>query len=380
MATADSNFRPNPTRRLLIAGEIRQELLDRITPEILTLRATGNDPITVYIDSYGGSTRISAVISNLLRTPNQSAQLPRVITVVTGSAASAAADLLASGDYAIAYPESWIYYHGTRRIIEGDLTLESAKEVADALQEANDVFAVRLADRAIERFMFLFLSLRAGFPTIRKKLSLEKDTEVKVFAAALRQRVSPSLRSLVDDAILSFEETLSIDTYIWDRLEPEGKPFGENETEILKLILDFELARNKTKSWTLSAGGLVKAVEDFLVFNDFNFGRQRHFLTKFASGKWGKFFMGEEERNQLLLELKAETNPEKAVQDLVEGRMQPIWYFVYCVCKLLQKRETSLSASDAYWLGIVDEVLGLGLPCLRELVENQPQQESAVSP
>lgn len=124
MAAPDSNYRPNPSRRLIVTGDIRQDLLEKVTPEILGLRANGNDPITVYIDSLGGSTRISAVISNLLRTSDQNSESPRVITVVTGSAASAAADLLASGDYALAYPESWIYYHGTRRMIEGGVTPE----------------------------------------------------------------------------------------------------------------------------------------------------------------------------------------------------------------------------------------------------------------
>jgi hypothetical protein len=42
------------------------------------------------------------------------------------------------------------------------------------------------------------------------------------------------------------------------------------------------------------------------------------------------------------------------------------------VCKLLQQSENTLTATDAYWLGTVDEVLGSRLPCARELVENAP--------
>jgi len=39
---------------------------------------------------------------------------PRIITVAIGDAKSAAANLLALGDYAVAYPRSSIHFHGLR--------------------------------------------------------------------------------------------------------------------------------------------------------------------------------------------------------------------------------------------------------------------------
>ncbi len=42
------------------------------------------------------------------------------------------------------------------------------------------------------------------------------------------------------------------------------------------------------------------------------------------------------------------------------------------LCRILQSDDFSLSAEEAYWLGLVDEVQGSGLPNLRELLENVP--------
>jgi ATP-dependent protease ClpP protease subunit len=113
----DKNYRANPTRSILVGGEINAQLLLQLTPKILELRSASGEPITVYIDSNGGSVRIADMIRGLLNAPDQNGSRCRIITVSTGHAESAAADLLATGDYAIAYPHCSIWYHGTRQAV-----------------------------------------------------------------------------------------------------------------------------------------------------------------------------------------------------------------------------------------------------------------------
>ena len=50
--------------------------------------------------------------------------------------------------------------------------------------------------------------------------------------------------------------------------------------------------------------------------------------------------------------------------------IEPLWYFVVALCRLLQQGENRLTAVDAYWLGLVDEVVGARLPSLRLIAEN----------
>lgn len=110
MGAPDKHFRPDPERGVFVNAPIDQDLLDRLTPRIVTLQSASRDPISVYIDSPGGSTLTASVLDRLLRASNQDFARPcRIITVVTSTAASAAADLLSSGDYAIAYQGSTVY-------------------------------------------------------------------------------------------------------------------------------------------------------------------------------------------------------------------------------------------------------------------------------
>jgi ATP-dependent protease ClpP protease subunit len=378
MPTPDPNYRINDARSVFITGPINQELIDRLTPRIRTLRAENSQPISVYIDSIGGSTRLSAVLVGLLRCSGQDARSPRIITVVTSSAHSAAADLLASGDYAIAYPEAVIHYHGTRRYFDEGITVEAAQSLADDLEQANALFAIRLAERSIERFMFLFLCERSGFPKVRERLGMPNLPDVDTFGAVLRDKLSPSLRRLPARALEDFREARALTSFIFKRLKFQNRDWGRVEVDMFRDILNYELRRNKGRNWTLTGGGLAKAVSDFLMVNDFTFGRQRQYMRKFVERRW-RLFVSEIEQRELEANFSAMENGQEALLKHLEQRMEPLWHFVYSLCKRLQESENTLTAFDAYWLGIVDEVLGVQLPCIRELVEAGPQSADAAT-
>ena len=53
--------------------------------------------------------------------------------------------------------------------------------------------------------------------------------------------------------------------------------------------------------------------------------------------------------------------------------MEPMWSFFVALCHALQEGENELTARDAYWLGLADEVMGeKGLPCMRMFAEYSP--------
>ena len=53
--TPNPAFRPNSNRAIYVQGVIDQQMVNRLTPEIISLHHKSRDPITVYIDSPGGS-------------------------------------------------------------------------------------------------------------------------------------------------------------------------------------------------------------------------------------------------------------------------------------------------------------------------------------
>lgn len=163
MSTPNKDYRENCDRAIYVTGRIDQNLVDRLTPTINSLRLASCDPITAYIDSLGGSSFHAETIRRLIKAPNPDGGVCRVITVATGTAASAAADLLTLGDYAIAYPHSSIFYHGTQRSADTALTYEVASSLASSLEELNERFAVRLARRAFPRFCIRMSQLKDQF-------------------------------------------------------------------------------------------------------------------------------------------------------------------------------------------------------------------------
>ncbi len=378
VAAPSKDFRENPTRAVYLLGRIDQQQVYGVTPEILRLRAESDEPITIYIDSFGGETFFAEQIRSLLHAPNQDSQVCRIITVVTNVAASAAADLLALGDYAIAYKNSFALYHGTRQSSQDALTTEKAESLAKSLKQTNEQFALRLAKRAFQRCVFNYNNLAGQFEDVRKELPGDEKglkSDLECFAYLLYQKLSQGVRDLPHEAFELQRSIAQLNEYIFDdrkfKVEPEGE-LAQMEVEVLKLILDYELKRKRDYPWGLSGGGLLEVERDFNQFIDYFLGEYRGHLESLIP-ELGDLFLADNEFAEWK-GLKKRSAEEKVawLKAKVESKMHPLWYFVVSLFRLLQQGEFALTPRDAYWLGIVDEVIGAAdLPCPRLLLESQ---------
>lgn len=377
MGKALSDFRENPNRAVFVTGEIDEKLIHRLTPELCRLRAANSEPITAYIDSRGGSTLAAEHLFALCKTPTQEGAISRLITVATTRAASAAADLLALGDYAIAYPHAIVHFHGTR-LSSDEITRESAQDLAASLREANEEFALRLAKRVFGRMAFHYTLLKSEFPTLRETAIREKwDTtmasDLECFACAIHSRLSRGPRSprkLPQEAYTLHETLADMSAYVLDKLgesDPD-KPFVATEAEILRHLLDYELAQEKS-DWSLVDGGIDILADDFRNLADFIFGKHKQALQEHIEG-FGVLFLNPAQTARLQKEREGGKNSAKWIEAVVRPIIKPLWYFVVALCRLLQHGENPPTATDAYWLGLVDEVVGQKLPSLRLVAEN----------
>ena len=187
-------YRLNPVRAVHVTGQINRDLVSRITPEILKLQATSRDPITVYMDSPGGNVGSMETILKTLKLTDQDSSEPcHIITAVTTRAASAAADLLSSGDYAVAYPHSAILYHGIRTQENNPLTLESASALNSLLRRTNDIYAIELARKIDDRFSFRFVvarNIQNGFAAIRERRQDPELSDIECFIEFIEDKLS----------------------------------------------------------------------------------------------------------------------------------------------------------------------------------------------
>lgn len=156
----------NWNRCIYITGEINDEMVSELTPKILALRQESSEAITVAINSYGGSLASTEVLIGLLTGPNQDNVRCSIITVATNKAYSAAANLLAYGDYAVALEHSDVLFHDVRFAGMRDVTPDKALNAAKVLRSENEGFSLRLANHVFKRLMWNFIDLQHEFSDI----------------------------------------------------------------------------------------------------------------------------------------------------------------------------------------------------------------------
>jgi len=373
-------FRENALRSVFVLGKIDVQQTYRITPLILKLRAENSDPITVYIDSLGGEIRQAEALRRALQNTDQNGQIVRVITVVRNIAASAAADLLALGEYALAYSGSTIHYHGSRQAVD-DLTSERAASLAQDLEQTNAAYALRLARTAFGRAVFLYGNLTPEFETFRQAVLKEaagksgparEVSDLECFAFGLFQKLSSSNDKLPRKAFVLHQKAIQLVNYVLPKLPKDHSklPPSQLEAAILREVLAFEVENAKSPDWSLSGGGMGQTTEDFRQLLDYLTGEHRGYIGRLLL-EFGPLLVTDKQLPEFQsLESKSEEEKTAWLEANVKSVLEPLWYFTVCLCRLLQRGENSLTAEDAYWLGIVDEVVGSKLPSLRLLLEN----------
>jgi hypothetical protein len=382
LITANKLFRPDPKRAIYIHGTINPELVHSLTPRIVALQAASRDPLTVYIDSRGGDLSSSQAIWKLLTASTQDFQKPcHIITIATTRAASAAADLLSSGDYAVVHPHTTVLYHGSRTFRDLPLTAEFASAVSNFLRMTNDAYATRLVIQIETRLMFRFLFSKSQFENVRKK-SKEPMTDAECFLAVIAEKLSDGARKLFETAVQRkgrYESLLAV-----AKKARKYKRAARTEAARIKAFVDFEYASNKKdKNWTFQAGGLSRLNEDFFLLTEHLSSSDDDRIAALCS-QWGIFAITPEEKASI--DAAPEEERKERLIKKVRPTLEPMWSFFVALCHALQEGENELTATDAYWLGLVDEVLGeINLPSMRMVSEFTPdapqkQDENPVAP
>jgi ATP-dependent protease ClpP protease subunit len=370
----DPDFRPDPGRSIFVTGPIDESTIDRITPEIV--RLLGSDaPITVYIDSPGGSTYYAENLNRSLRMIQQDGRgSNRIITAGLNMAASAASDLLIAGDYAIVQPHTVVLCHGVRQASDGSsVTHEAATNLARSLAMSNEQYALQTASSAISRFIFRVVVLRSEFPAIREAESERavQSSDASCFITALNGRISNHLLALLRQALINRLGTELIDLVAakqYAAIEEKPKTKLEFEAMLLKCIIDREVEEEaEDEEASFRARGLSEIQAKFEVLVN-SHGQNHQAQIDRLVATWGESFLDQTQREQL-----AQTSEEerpKSLRDMVEPTIQSLWFFFVAVCRLLQENDNYLSAEEAYWMGLVDEIAGRNdLPSPRLFVE-----------
>ena len=307
----------------------------------------------------------------LIKAPDQDGRRCRLITVVTGTAASAAADLLALGDYAIAEPQADILYHGSRQALDQVLTFEGASSVVANLQEANERLALRLARSSFRRIIWRVVQLKEPIEKFRSGAG-----GLEELVHALTAKFSPVNATLLMEAVARqkalHEVKASADSYLKSLKNFEQLPEKRLETELLRAIVDYRSRLHKDDDWLLSRTGMQEVMSDFNLIHDY--ASQTKDMDALLE-VYGSLFLTPAQS----AEFKGKSKEEQKIylESHASDKLEVLWYFIVSLCRLLQTRDYQLTAEEAYWMGVVDEVTGSGLQSDREMIEMILSMESA---
>lgn len=381
----------NWDRAIFIDEPLTDGLVRRLTPSILKFRQDSADPITVGIDSPGGSLASLDTLLGLLTGPAQNRSRGKIVTVTTNRAYSAAANLLAFGDYSVALSHSKVLCHDVRYSEVEDVTPSKAMDIAKSLQATNDQFALRLANEIIQRLIWVFIDLKPKFLEVTakwpKKLAKYKSylgeaatpitdvhfVDIASFATILYAKLSQKNDALIDNVmerlgkwvILSnLAETsptfrkkgsripglLDGAKYLHKALSynPESLDGAEGDLKLFFTLLVAEL-NGKNRRFCVN---LDEATRNFFLIESMSDEKHRHSAMRLMLRNERIFF------GKSIKELEDAERSKLVASALPYAQL--FWLFCVSLCRELFEGEHVLTPRDAQLLGLVDEIAGGG--------------------
>lgn len=377
---------------------IDDELVRKLTPQILALRQKSNDPITVAINSPGGSLASMEVLLGLLAGPNQDDLGCMVITVATSKAYSAAANLLSSGSYAIALPHSEVLFHDVRYSGMEDVTSVRALKAARQLESANEGVSLKLANHVFKRLMWNYIDLKHHFGRLqsdRPELVVKYQTAIEacdikpiasvrfdpaLYVALLASHLSKANFSVIDSSMAQLRRwggavVLSKITPIYAqnagevglldgcqklyremRGENVGEDFGGGDkAEALGLFVTLMTARLVSQGARPLETNLEESLSDFKLVSSLNDPKHRFTANKLMLRHKHIFFNSEAAK---ILEGGDDAAKEKIIEEAAP-LVAVMWHICVLMCRELFNGEHTLTPAEAQILGLVNEVPGL---------------------
>jgi ATP-dependent protease ClpP protease subunit len=380
-------------RAIFLQGIIDENLFRSLTPQILKLKEDISRPITIFIDSPGGSPVHASRILGLLRTVDYNGNRPELVTVATGDAASAAADFLTQGDYIMAFRHASLHFHGTRTA-DSEITRDRADMIEAGLEWQDEEAARRLALGVFERFLRLYAKFAdeiAKFRRDHKSEAYEYDdligkglVDIPALISVLSHKVGDDANGLLTASlnemrrikvILAIYKEFAdhkIDSAILGLVTSRIK--GERKTcrmqlRVLEAVIASKLLEDEQLDIRAKSFQAIEA--DFRqvfslaegYFQDDLLDLLLKYKDVFIGGKNGARIKAM--TTALTVEQFDRSKDSRKQFDATIGRAygkaEPLWQYVSTFCRLLNEGENEIEPEDAWHLGLIDEVIGLPL-------------------
>jgi ATP-dependent protease ClpP protease subunit len=344
--------------------------------EICALRTENNDPITIRINSIGGSVLVLKYINGLLDSSDLDGKFVRTVTIASGTAASAGAILMAFGDYAYAYEHSFILFHGVRGS-ELPEKFEDAAQLLGELDRTQREVSRKLSQVVIRRVAYRYQKLKEKFNLRRRDIKDRELVELRCFVDEIKQEISGRARALAERTFRNVEQARFLNKKIVPpNLAPRGS-LVRQDAKVLTRVIQHEIKEGRPKLWRLDESGIQRILSDYFTIRDYNLGEHNEFLGVLMNNIGFDFLTPAEGRRYNKIKSKDEKKARQFLWEKALPSLEPLWFYTVSLCRLLFEGENRLTPEDAYWLGIIDEVIGTKLVGFRVVAEQKQKTQPA---
>lgn len=124
--------------------------------------------------------------------------------------------------------------------------------------------------------------------------------------------------------------------------------------------------------------GIVRLAEDFFLLDEYITGFSGSRLRNWCEN-WGRYVLSEDTKGEIDAIADEKVRTDKLVEK-ASPLISPLLAFFGALCHALQEGENQLNATDAYWLGLVDEVIGvrelMSLRMIEEYKTDEPAEKN----
>ena len=330
VAHANKYLSANPSRSVMLHGALWKNAALRLAAEIQLLRKRSQDPIIVHIRSGGGEVDVFYDLVKLFKAEEHGATGHKIITI-GHNVRSAATYLLVIGHYAYAAKATKLHFHGVRcRNGKGWKTSTREKSLALAikLDSENRKIAMLMTGKVYPRLAARYLGSKV-------KISPKKPHRPLILLERFIQEISEHLSSDKPRKLLyeAFDR-LRLLSGLKPQLFPTRKLqqtacLAANEAALYQAIIAFELGDNRENGWALRPEVAAEMMMDYFLARDILHGAGFSFSPSPVFEPGSK--MG-----------------------LIDWHLQCL---SLAFCQRLLMGEHAIDANDAYWLGLIDDVL-----------------------
>jgi len=261
-----------------------------------------------------------------------------------------------------------LHFHGGRSLSTDPLTAEDASHWAETLKRGNRSEAAELARRSVERFLLRFL---VAHPAPGEAQARPAEEDFPRFTDFLRLQLSPAGIRILDAALERLERSRALTAFVCQAL-PNRPSYNPEEdlphlrAELLKAVIDFESTSDTSPAFPDGGDLPGRMADDFELFCEYRASSSSELLDH-LSDRWGQFLSPAGSAKPASAEEPA------AAQQRLQRVLSTLWLLHLAICQALQQGENTLTPTDAYWLGLIDEVVGnFDLPSFRHFAEGAP--------